>query len=243
MIALRFATVMVAVTLMGAFGSSGISKDVSGSAVIVAGGVATLSTSIGNISVIAWQSNAVKWTAHERAGNQQELDRLRVDVTKDAGNVTLRAIPFDGCDECGIDLEVWVPRSVSVAASGAVGKISVAGIASTVVARTSTGSVDISASDGDLIAETQTGNVNASLSSLLNTRRIMLSTGTGTITLSLPRSADASISASTHIGNISTAFGSPEKHMMSATLQTKAGNGTIQVHLTTGVGNISLRAR
>ncbi len=242
MIASRLAMVAAAIGLMGALSSSGISKDVGGTTVIVEGGVATLATSIGNISVKSWPSKNVKWIAHEHAGNQQDLDRLRVDLTKDAGNVTLKAIPFDGCDECSIDLEVWVPRSASVAASGATGNISLKGVANTVIARTSTGNVDVSASDGDLIAETQTGSVNASLSSLGSTHRITLSTATGSITLRLPRSADATISASTDIGNISTAFGSPQKQLLSATLKAKVGNGSIQVRLSTHTGSIALRA-
>lgn len=242
MIASRLAMVVVAVALMGALWSSGVSKDVGGSAAIAAGGVTTLATAIGNISVTTWASKDVRWIAHEHAGNRQDLDRLSVDVTKDAGNVTLKAIPFDRCDNCGIDLEVWVPRMVSVAASGATGNISLKGIANTVIARTATGNVDVSASDGDVLAETQTGSVNAILSSLRGTHRITLSTATGSITLGLPRSAGATISASTDIGNISSAFGSPQRQMLSATLQTNVGNGSIQVRLSSHTGSITLRA-
>lgn len=242
MIAVRLASVVCAFALMGAFWDSGISRDVSGSAPASAQGLVTLATAIGNITVKAWSGNGVKWIAHESAGNQQDLKRLSVDVTRDGGNVTLKAIPFEGCQGCGINLEVWVPRSAAVTASGATGNIVVDGVANTVIARTSMGNVDLSASDGDVIGQTQTGNVSASLASLRGTRKVTLSSATGNLDLALPRAAGATISASTDIGNITSAFGSPQRQMMSATLRTKLGPGGVDVRLSTRTGNVTLHA-
>jgi hypothetical protein len=238
---LRIFTCVAAVVVLGATWNA-VSKDVPGIAPVTSRGLVALSTSVGDVRVKAWSSPTVRWIAHEHAASQADLARLQIDITKDAGNLTLTAIPFTGCDRCGIDLSVWVPKSVSVTASSATGDISVIGLANTVIARTSKGDIDIDASDGDVLAQTEVGDVSARLPSVSGAHKIILSTVIGDVGLSLSRGAGASITASTSVGEISSDFGSPQTRITSQTLQTKTGDGGVQIRLSTHTGDVAVRA-
>lgn len=231
-----------AASMLGATWSTGVSQDASGAAPVTARGLVALTTSVGDITVTTWSSQTVKWVAHERASSPTDLARLNVDITKDAGNLTLSAIPFTGCERCGIDLEVWVPSSVSVTASSAHGDISIAGVANTVIARTTRGDIQIRASDGDIVAETQVGDVLARVTSVAGTRRIALSTVIGDVALALTRRAGATMTASTEVGEISSAFGVPTTHALGQSLASKTGDGSIQIKLSTHTGDVEVSA-
>ncbi|HXW50640.1 MAG TPA: DUF4097 family beta strand repeat-containing protein [Candidatus Acidoferrales bacterium] len=242
MIALRCLACAVAIMTLGAFSAPGVSKDVTGTAPVVARGPVSLTTSVGDISVNTWSNPAVRWVAHEHAADPADLARLSLQVTRDAGGLSVTAIPFAGCEDCGIDLSVWVPKTASVTASSAHADVDINGVSNGVIVRVERGDIQIEAANGDVVAQTEVGDVSVRVPRLADTRKISLRSIVGNVRLQLPRSAAATITASTAIGEIRSDFGTPQTRMTSQALQTKTGSGDVKVNIGTHTGDVDVLA-
>ncbi|MBV8170626.1 MAG: DUF4097 family beta strand repeat protein [Candidatus Eremiobacteraeota bacterium] len=139
--------------------SQSVSQSITSSYPIAAQGTLTVSTPNGDIHVTAWDGPTVEVAADKRATTKVELDKLKVDVNVENGNVYVKSEFPRTCSECELSYEVRAPRGVRVSAHTANGEVRVSEIAGSVDVATSNGNIRVTNSGGTVDTESASGSI------------------------------------------------------------------------------------
>jgi Putative adhesin len=132
---------------------------------IPAGSHVTLTTERGNITVHAGDSDELRVNANLTAseGNesaaQERLKTVRVVIEQNRDGYTVHPVNQEDGESVTADLDVTVPKNVSIAANTNHGDISISGISGNAAATTLHGTVDIHNTSADASAEMSKGDV------------------------------------------------------------------------------------
>jgi Domain of unknown function (DUF5668)/Putative adhesin len=132
---------------------------------IPAGAHVMLQTGRGNITVHTGDENTLSVTANESANGSSEstadesMDKVQVVVERTKDGYSVHPANQANSDQMvDVDLDVEVPKSVSIEASTDRGDINIAGVAGTVSASTQKGDFDIHDTGSDVNADLHSGN-------------------------------------------------------------------------------------
>lgn len=218
---------------------------------IAADGAVSLSNINGNVEIRGTKGNTVSVTATIKASKESDLDTVDIDV--DAGTRHIR-IETDyskkrgrwGNSSASVQYVLEVPHSVELEEIELVnGSLELSDIAGQVEASLVNGSLDATGLTGSVELETVNGRVKAAFGRVGGSQRIELESVNGSIELTLPSDADATIDATTVHGKISNDFGLKvdKGEYVGSDLKGSLGSGAARISLENVNGSIKIRRR
>ena len=178
---------------------------------ISSGGTLSLENINGDITITGGPGNRIQIVATKKAGNQDYLDGMEIQVRADSDRVTIRTEHpksrnswFSFGDSSGsVTYEIIAPADINLDSIETVnGEIEVAGITGDVSVETTNGDINLGGLRADLHADTVNGSIEASFAVLGGSQRINAETVNGRVSLRLPEDASARINAGTVNGGI-----------------------------------------
>jgi DUF4097 and DUF4098 domain-containing protein YvlB len=212
---------------------------------LTSGGTFSIEDANGTITITASDRNQVEITATKHADTQADLDAIRIDIKLASDKIEVRTLyPSSGSHSGGVSYQIAVPKDLGhLTATTANGSISVANVGGEVSMKSENGGITATDLRGAFTLSTTNGSVNAVCTDLAGDGH--LRTTNGTITLELPRSADASVHADTTVGRIESNLpdSTVNKGVVGETLEAKLGAGSHRLEVKTTNGSIRLEAR
>lgn len=207
----------------------------------------------GDISIRGGSGDRVQVVALKKAGTQEYLDGLKIEIEADSSFVRIETrhprsegIWFNwGKDKSGrVSYELEVPTEVDLDVISTVnGEIHIRGVSGAVEVETVNGSLQLEGLRANARLETINGSVDARFDRVGESQRIDAETVNGRIELSLPEDASARVTAETLNGAIDADdFGlEAEKGFVGRDLSGEIGSGSASISLDTVNGAIRLR--
>lgn len=216
------------------------------------GGRISLENVNGDITITGGSGDTVEITALKKAGSQEYLDGIKINITADADRIRVETkLPESsgwfnwGGDHTGsVTYTLSVPASANLDTIESVnGEIRLSGVLGTVRAETVNGGIDASDLSGNVKLETVNGGIDGTFAGLSGTQKVDCETVNGKINLRLPANAGAHVSAETVNGGIDAGdFGlEANKGFVGRDLEGDIGDGSARVSLNTVNGAIRLR--
>lgn len=207
----------------------------------------------GDISIRGGSRDRVQVVARKKAGSQDYLDGLKIEIEADARLVRIETRHprseggwFNwGEDKSGrVSFELEVPADVNLDVISTVnGEISISGVSGAVEVETVNGSLELEGLRGNARLETVNGSVEARFDRVGEGQRIDAETVNGRIELHLPEDTSARVTAETLNGGIDAEdFGlETEKGFVGRDCNGEIGSGSAHISLDTVNGAIRLR--
>lgn len=207
----------------------------------------SLSNINGSVEITGWDKNEVRVEAVKRADSKEKLARLKIDIQASKDSVAIKTdLPSGTNNNPGsVDYEIHVPRNARLDKIDTVnGSVEISDVRGSVEASSVNGKVQGRGLTGDIDLHTVNGSVDCEAIDFSAARNVKLSTVNGGVELSMPRDADAHLTASTVHGGISSNFNLPiKKHFpVGSDLDTTLGSGKTSVNLSSVNGGISIRS-
>jgi len=212
---------------------------------LTGGGKFTIDDANGTIAIRCWGHNEVEITATKHAESKADLDAIRIDIKQGTGTIEVHTIyPSPGPHNGGVSYEVVLPKDLgNLEASTANGSISAESVSGSVSIRLENGAITATSLKGPFSLSTTNGSINADCTDLAGDG--LLHTTNGSITMALPRSADALVDAATTVGRINSNLSADKvnKGVVGGSLEARLGAGSHHLEAKTTNGTISLEAR
>lgn len=204
----------------------------------------SLSNVNGSVEIAGWDRNQVQVVATKHADSKEKLARLRIDVEAGSETVAIKTkLPdWPHNDSGSVEYEIHVPRGAKLDQIHTVnGSVEITGVGDAVHASSVNGQVTGRELTGDIDLSTVNGNVDCEVIDLAAARNAKLSAVSGGVELSMPRDANAHLSAHTVNGTITSNLNLPVKSgFVGSNLDTTLGSGTTRVELKSVNGGISI---
>ena len=211
----------VAVPLNQADSTGDLRQEVSLSYPLTADGRFSLDNVNGPITITGWDQNEVEIKAIKHGGSQAEVDAVTIDADASADRVAIHTRhpsgergfrwstvwPWIRDQSHEVDYTIHVPRRANLKDIGSVnGQITISGVGGNIKATTVNGQTKVTDAAGDLKLETVNGQITAELTRLGGSQEARFNAVNGTIKVTLPADADATVSASTVNGGLTSDF-------------------------------------
>jgi hypothetical protein len=240
---------LAALLLLFAGSAWGLSKTIEETLPLDSGGQLSLENINGNVSITGWDGSEVKLKAEVRARTQEGLDRIRVEIDAASDRIHIESVYENtngwGRDDGGeVEYTLEVPRNTRLDEIELVnGNLALQGVSGDVRIELVNGKAEVSGLAGNAELSTVNGNLVVAFDELGGAQEISLESVNGSIELSIPSYADASIEASTVHGRISNDLGlEVEKgRWVGSSLEGDVGRGGARVSLENVNGKISIR--
>ncbi len=170
----------------------------------------TIQNPYGNVSVTAWDRDAVLVEAIKHATDPRHLDDARIVVEPGAESLAIRT-QYTGSDAehpTSVEYRITVPRHAHL--EGVLltnGQLSLDGLAGRVQASAINGDIHAWKMGGETELSTINGRVEANFESISPQNAITLSTINGAIDLTIPSDSGPDLDAQNRSGGIASAFG------------------------------------
>jgi DUF4097 and DUF4098 domain-containing protein YvlB len=212
---------------------------------LATGGKFTIDDANGTITIRCSDRNEVEIVATKRADSQADLDAIRIDIRQATGAIEVHTVySSPGPHRGGVSYEVVVPKDLgNLEASTANGSISAQGVSGSVSIKSENGRITATNLKGPFSLSSTNGSITADCTELAGDG--LLHTANGSISLALPRSADALIDATTTVGQIKSHLSAKKvnKGVVGEALEARLGSGSHHLDAKTTNGTISLEAR
>jgi DUF4097 and DUF4098 domain-containing protein YvlB len=215
------------------------------------GGTVSVDNVNGDVEIEAWDRDEVQVVATKRGSSREALERVevRMDARDNAVRISTHYNEQRGWSwrkETGdVDYVIQVPRHAELRDVELVnGALRIQGVKGQVNASTVNGRIEALDLGGDAAIETVNGSIDATFDQVGGKQRIDIESVNGRIELRLPKSADASVDASTVHGRISNDFGIEvdKGEYVGSDMRGKIGSGSARISLETVNGSISVDA-
>jgi hypothetical protein len=144
-------------------------------------------------------------------------------------------------NDVGVEFTVRLPRGVPIRATTVTGSVRIAGATAPVVAGTVDGEIDAATMRGPVRAYSVNGDVRAAVHGFADTGAVKVTTVNGSVTLELPATLDATVSANTINGDITSDFPlTTSSKLVAHHASGVVGGGGRRVELTAVNGSVRL---
>ncbi|MBA3634529.1 MAG: hypothetical protein H0W58_17245, partial [Acidobacteria bacterium] len=221
-----------------------------------ANGRVSVSNVNGSITIETWDNPQVKLEAVKIADSKERLTEveIKIDARQDSFSVetdyeNMRSRNGDKSRNNGklqVEFHLIVPRGAILDEIETVnGSISISNAVNTTKASAVNGEVKATNLRGTANLSTVNGTVEADFEQLQAGSRISLNTVNGTVNLTIPSDANATIKADSLNGNISNDFGLPMRkgQYIGRNLYGRIGSGDVQIKLNSVNGGLSIRRK
>jgi hypothetical protein len=187
----------------------------------------------------------VEITARKHGKAQADLDAIRIDIKQGNGTIEVHTIyPSQGPHTGEVSYQVVLPKDLSnLEANTANGSISAQNVSGSVSMKSENGAITANSLRGPFSLSTTNGSINADCTDLAGDG--LLHTKNGSITLALPRSADALIDATTTVGRIKSNLAADKinRGVVGENIEARLGAGSHHLEAKTTNGSIRLEPR
>jgi len=211
-----------------------------------AGGSVSVNNVNGAVRIYTWDRNEVEVVAVKSADSESKLRDCNIDVYASSSRVEIKtkyAQHFFNNNPANVEYRINVPKNTRIDKAETVnGDVEISGTGSEVRAETVNGSVHVNDASGDLKLNTVNGSLHATLGR--TDHSVRMESVNGSVELTLPANADASIEASTVNGNVSNGFGldvERPKYGPGAKMHGRLGNGRASIKLESVNGSVNIR--
>jgi Putative adhesin len=205
----------------------------------------TIDDTNGTIAIRCSDRNEVEITATKHADSQADLDAIRIDIKQGTSTLEVQTVySSPGPHSGGVSYQVAVPKDLSyLQANTSNGSISAQNVSGSVSIKSENGAITATGLKGPFSLSTTSGSINADCTDVAGDG--LLHTTNGSITLALPRYADALIDATTTVGRINSNLSADKvnKGVVGGSLEARLGAGSHHLEAKTTNGTISLEAR
>ena len=204
----------------------------------------------GKIRVVAWDRAEVQLDATKRAGTQDDLENLKIEIDSQPTRLTVHTkLPKRSAwrwkgPSASVDYELKVPARARLDEIESVnGSVHIEGLQGDVHASSVNGRMTAKALGANCRLETVNGRVEAGFTSLEHVQIVSLKAVNGKVDLTLPAAADVQVRATTVNGSISgTSDLKPVRNWPTGSqLNGQLGAGTTKVKVETVNGSIHLQ--
>ena len=200
----------------------------------------------GDVEITGWNRNEVQIDAVKKADDRQKLDAITIDVNAGSDSVDVQTkYPkhmFNNNNPGSVHYTLHIPQSARLDKVNLVnGALKLTKLSGEMKANLVNGTLTATQLGGAADLATVNGTLDADYTSFQNVREIKLQTVNGRCNLSLPRSANADISANSVSGDISTDFPLTVKgQFVGKSLSGQLGSGGAKIQLNTVNGSIHI---
>lgn len=209
----------------------------------------------GRIVVTTWDQPRVRIHAIRKAESREALDKLSIDVRQNAGGLSIETrMPkkndgggfldflFGNDGNSSIDYDVTIPRSMDLKVENTNGSITASDVAGAIELSTTNGRIESIRCAGSINAGTTNGAIRAELVRVAPGKPMKFETTNGSITLLVPPSFAANVSAETTNGSIRTDLPVTTKSFSRRELRGTLNGGGAELGLYTTNGSIEVRS-
>ena len=214
-----------------------------------AGDLLELDNTNGNVYIEAWDRQEIhilatkKVKAGSSAKAEAAMQDLQIEVEPSSGRIRIDTLFPRNKDQwfssgsSSVRYEIKIPASADLDVRTVNGNVKISNISGDLQVGTTNGNVAVSESGGRLSARTTNGSINAELSDITMGEDMVFRTTNGGITLSIPATTQAHLTARTTNGSIRTDFpitvqGTFSKNRLEGELN--GGGGSIELRTTNG---------
>ncbi|MBA4183725.1 MAG: DUF4097 family beta strand repeat protein, partial [Acidobacteria bacterium] len=220
-----------------------------------ANGKVSVSNVNGSIAVETWDRNEVKLEYVKTADSRERLSevQIRIEARQDSFSVETDFEQWKRNDgkwkknnRFDIQYRLIVPRNAILDEIETVnGSVSITGAGNVTKASAVNGEVRATNLRGTANLSTVNGTVEADFEALQAVSKISLETVNGTVNLTIPSDANATVKADTLNGNITNDFGLPVRkgEYVGRDLYGKIGSGDVQIRLNSVNGALSVKRK
>jgi len=215
------------------------------------GGSFSISNVNGSINITGGGGSTVEIVATKKADNQEELDKIEVQISASADEIVVETELGDsdkwysrGSNSGSVKYDVIVPAGTMLDSVETVnGSVTISGVSGNVAAESVNGGLELRDLVGDAKLSTVNGSVDATFARLEGQQNVKAETVNGRVTIKLPENADVEINADTLNGGINGRdFGlETEKGFVGSDLNGKIGNGSARINIDTVNGSIKIQ--
>ncbi len=217
---------------------------------LTANGRLTLDNINGRIEIHGWDQNTVVIKALKHGKTRDSVDQLKILVDARPEHITIHTKQPEhwfgwNHDSATVDYILQVPQHAQLAGISSVnGPVVIDGVSGTIEASSVNGPVQVRGAASDLKLSTVNGHLEAQMVALGKGQSVSLDAVNGHLELTLPATADATVSADTVNGGLSSEFPSlsvKKEFPLGRHLTGTLGNGGARVTASTVNGGISFR--
>ncbi len=221
-----------------------------------ANGKVSVSNVNGSISIDTWDRNEVKLEAVKTADAKDRLSEVEIKIDARQDSLTIET-NYDNWKRDGnrgwknygkltVDYRLTVPKNAILDEIETVnGSVNITNSNNTTKASTVNGQVLATNLRGTANLSTVNGTVEANFDQLQSSSRISLNTVNGTVNLTIPSDANATVKADTVNGSINNDFGLPVRkgQYVGRDLYGKIGSGDVQIRLNSVNGGLNIKRK
>lgn len=181
----------------------------------------------GRVRISASSAPQIRIDAVKRGPDEASVSRIHIEVSKNGDTLAI-STRYDsgGFSRGNVNYTIELPPSTAIQVSNTAGTTTITGAA------------------GDVTASTQAGTIDVTMARVSGNQNVDLSATTGTVTLTIPKNADARVDAHSTVGGFSSDFPSvtgTREHVVGVRASGKIGSGSARITLETTTGSIDLR--
>lgn len=226
-----------------------LTKEFSQTYPLKAGGSVTLDNVNGDVTITGWDRDEVSVEATVESKKQSGLDRIEVVVKATSNSVHIETDYENdrrGWNDGGeVTYTIKMPRGAELRDVDLVnGDLKVEGVSGKIQASAVNGKITVGDLSGDAKLDTVNGSIEAGFDQVGGSQRIDIESVNGSITVRLPRNADAEVDISTVHGGIRNDFGLDvdDGDYVGHDLRGRLGSGGARIHIENVNGAVKLLA-
>lgn len=208
----------------------------------------------GHITVSSWDQPRVRIHAIKRASSQEALDAINIDIHQSGSGVSIvtRTPRNDGSGfldflfgnngNTAVEYDVTVPHTSDLKVDDTNGAISVSSVTGRIELGTTNGRIEALHCGGSVNASTTNGAIRAELVQVGGANKMEFETTNGSITLTVPATFGAEVSAETTNGSIHSDLPVATRSFSRRELRGTINGGGVQLGLHTTNGSIEIRS-
>lgn len=217
------------------------------------GGAVSIDNVNGRITVTAWDQPRVRIHALKKAGSQELLDRIAIDVRSSGNSVEIVTrtpkneggfldFLFGNGGNTAVVYDVTVPRASNLKVDNTNGAITVSDVNGTIDLGTTNGRIEALHCAGSISANTTNGAIRAELLQVSAGKPMDFETTNGSISLTVPPGFAADVNAETTNGSIRSDLPVTTKSFSRREMRGTINGGGGQLGLHTTNGSIEIRS-
>ncbi len=209
----------------------------------------------GDIVINAHAGDKILVTAKLRAGNDESLKKLRVEVTEENGGISIEThhkkssaswFHWGGSDSGQVSYEVSMPSSVALKNIETVnGDVEIEGVTSSAEVSTVNGDLRLTGLAGNAELETVNGSIRVEFSQFNGEQKAVIDTVNGSVVVYLPEDSSVTISAETVNGSIKAGdfnLNANKGRYVGSDLNGQIGAGDARLEIETVNGSIKVKS-
>jgi hypothetical protein len=217
-------TIVSLAACSGAFGER-VHEDFHQAIDVGAGTTVHVDNIAGSVKADAWPKPIVDVRATKYGNGAAELRSVKIDV-RSAGKDVFIKTNYEGLRHGAVRYRIAVPADASLDISNVAGAVDLAGVT------------------GDVTVETEAGAITADVGRVAGNRGIDLRATTGAVELTIAPNSDASIAASSTVGDVTSRIpgvAASRENVIGARANGLIGSGSGRIRVGTTTGSITLR--